>query len=189
MRRAIEELVEEHRYIEEVLSSLERFVDSLGRKPDRERGMIRDYAHFFHQMVDICHHGKEEKYLFVKMDAYGFSREKGPVAAMLSEQDEGRDHLDALTSIGNGTGPLSEAEREIVRGHALGYIMRIRPHMSREEDILFPIIEHSLPKFVFEELARDFADFEKQQLPSGFHRDLREIADALQDSDTSLKRD
>jgi hemerythrin-like domain-containing protein len=98
---------------------------------------------------------------------------------MLSEQDEGRDHLDALTSIGNGLGPLSFEERENVRGHALGYIMRIRIHMSREEDVLFPIVEHSLPDFVLEELAQDFGEFEKTKLPAGFHENLRQIADSL----------
>ncbi|MBP1595994.1 MAG: Hemerythrin cation binding domain protein [Acidobacteria bacterium] len=179
MRKAIEELVAEHHLIEELLSSLEKFVERLGRRPDGERAAIRDYAFFFHQMVDVCHHGKEEKHLFVKMDAYGFSREKGPVSAMLSEQDEGRDHLDALTSIGNGLGPLSFEERENVRGHALGYIMRIRIHMSREEDVLFPIVEHSLPDFVLEELAQDFGEFEKTKLPAGFHENLRQIADSL----------
>ncbi len=179
MVAAIDELVQEHRIIEEVLSSLETFLNSLGKRPERERDMMRDYARFFHALVDMCHHGKEEQYLFVKMSAYGFSKEMGPVSAMLSEQDEGRDHLDALTRIGEGVGPLTPAEIEVARGHALGYILRIRPHMMREEDILFPMAVHSLPKFVLDELAREFAEFERTSLPGGFHQKLREISKSL----------
>ncbi len=175
MTSAIDELINEHRLIEDALSSFETFLGLLGKRPESERAAIRRYAHYFHQLVDVCHHGKEENYLFVKMADYGFKKDGGPISAMLSEQDEGRDHLDALTEIGKSGGPLSERERELVRGHALGYILRIRPHMAREEDILFPIVLHSLPRFVLEEIAKDFGEFEKCILPSGFHHDLNRI--------------
>jgi len=179
MANAIEDLVREHRWIEEVLASLEGFIESLGKSPDQERGAIRDYVRFFHHLVDLCHHGKEEKYLFVKMGAYGFTKDGGPISAMLSEQDEGRDHLDVLASIGTREGPLSAKERSLVHGHGLGYILRIRPHMAREEDILFPAVVHSLPGFVLADLARDFAAFEREGLPAGFHDDLRKISARL----------
>jgi len=192
MAAAIDELLVEHRVIEEVLGSLETFLASLGEHPEQERGAIRDYARVF-LGLDNCHHGKEEHYLFAKMTAYGFSRDGGPVSAMLSEQGEGRDHLDALAAIGQGEGALTPAEREVANGHALGYILRIRPHMKREEDILFPIILHSLPGFVLDELARDFADFEKNALPVGFIEEIRSISQNLieaypPNSGSSLRR-
>ncbi len=178
MAAAIDELLAEHRVIEGVLGSLETFLASLGEHPERERGAIRDYARVF-LGLDTCHHGKEEHYLFARMAAYGFSLDGGPVSAMLSEQGEGRDHLDALAAIGKGAGALTAAEREVANGHALGYILRIRPHMKREEDILFPIILHSLPEFVLDELAGDFADFEKNGLPVGFIEEIRGISQNL----------
>lgn len=172
---AIENLVQEHRFIEELLASLETFADSLGKNPERERRAIRHYVHFFEELVDRCHHGKEENYLFVKMNSYGFQKEQGPVSAMLSEQGEGRDHLLALKAIGKGEGPPSREEQDVIKGHVLGYIMRIRPHMAREEDILFPMVSHSLPGFVLEELGRDFEEFDNKILPRGFHEKLRKI--------------
>jgi hemerythrin-like domain-containing protein len=176
MADAIQILIHEHESIEKALASLETFVESLGTQPDREREAVRDYVYFFHELVDTCHHGKEEGFLFPKMTAYGFSKEAGPVSAMLSEQGEGREHLTALALIGQGVGPLTSHEREVVRGHALGYIMRIRPHMAREEDILFPIVVHSLPEFVIEELGREFEGFDKKDLPPDFHEKLGRIS-------------
>lgn len=179
MAYAIEDLTREHRVIEEMLGSLETFIESLGTYPERERRDVAGYVRFFREFVDRCHHGKEENYLFVKMRAYGFSETQGPVSAMLSEQGEGKEHLNALESIGAGQGPLDPRERGSVRGHALGYIMRIRPHMAREEDILFPIIVHSLPGFVIDDLGRDFRYFEKNVLPPDFHRNLQAISGPL----------
>jgi len=176
MADAIKMLIREHEVIEKALASLETFVDRLGTEPEREREAIRDYAYFFHELVDTCHHGKEEGFLFPKMTAYGFSKAAGPVSAMLSEQGEGREHLTALARIGRGAGPLSPHEREVVRGHALGYIMRIRPHMEREEDILFPIVVHSLPEFVMKEIGRDFEAFDKDGLPPGLHEKLENVS-------------
>lgn len=113
------------------------------------------------------------------MHAYGFAKNLGPVGAMLSEQGEGRDHLEALAVVGEGGGPLSERERDHVRGHALGYIVRIRLHMTREEDILFPMVVHSLPEFVLKDLGREFEAFEKDILPSGFRDELCAISARL----------
>jgi hemerythrin-like domain-containing protein len=179
MSEAIVNLIREHRDIEQVLDALESFVDTLGRDPERERGDIADFVRFFEELVDRCHHGKEENYLFTRMHDYGFSREKGPVSAMLSEQGEGRDHLLALASIAAGTGILSPRERADVRGHGLGYIMRIRPHIKREEDILFPMVMHSLPEFVLDDIDRDFHTFETSVLPADFHTKIQLLSARL----------
>jgi hemerythrin-like domain-containing protein len=179
MTDAITILVREHEIIEEVLGSLETFVEALGTQPDRERKAVRNYAYFFKEFVDTCHHGKEEDYLFPKMHSFGFSKDPGPVSAMLSEQDEGRDHLNALISVGRGEGSLNQEEVKLVRGHALGYISRIRAHMSREEEILFPIVAHSLPEFVLSELGQDFEEFDKNDLSAGFHEKIRKVSKNL----------
>jgi hemerythrin-like domain-containing protein len=179
MAKAIDVLVSEHHVIGEMLSSLEAFIEALGDRPDRERAAVREYAQFFHDLVDVCHHGKEEKYLFPRMHAFGFAREAGPISAMLSEQDEGRDHLSALSAVGRGEGPLLPVEQELVKGHALAYVMRIRAHMSREEAILFPMASHSLPGFVMDEISRGYLEFEKEDLPEGLHETLLRISQSL----------
>jgi hemerythrin-like domain-containing protein len=169
MADAMDTLIEEHRVIDQLLSALETFTDRLGEEPDRDRATVRDFAGFFSYFVDTCHHGKEENYLFPRMNAYGFSRQGGPVSAMLSEQGEGRDHLSALIAIGEGSGTLTSQEQSLVRGHALGYILRIQLHMKREDEILFPVARHSLPAFVLEELATDFDNFSQNILPHSTH--------------------
>ncbi len=137
------------------------------------------YAAFFRGFVDDCHHGKEEDHLFVRMGAGGFSASTGPVAAMLSEQGEGREHLGVLAEIGGGSGPLSANEQELVRGHSLGYITRILSHMKREDEILFPVVRHTLPSFVLEELADEFEDFEAKVLTRDRHDGLIQTARRL----------
>ncbi len=177
---AVEMLVEEHRLIEQVLESLEAFVDAPGDE-NPGRADIRDYVTFFREYVDKCHHGKEEDYLFVRMSSYGFSQDHGPISAMLSEQDEGRDHLNAMAAVGERSGEISAHERELVKGHALAYVMRLRAHLQREDDILFPMVSHALPQFELDELAASFEKFDREVLPTGFHDRLNLLARRLID--------
>jgi hemerythrin-like domain-containing protein len=173
-------LTREHRVIEKVLGALETFAERLGTEGVDERTAVREFASFFRDYVDMCHHGKEEDYLFIKMTSHGFSRDSGPLGAMLSEQGEGREHLAALRSVSEGSGPLNRDERELVRGHALAYIMRIGPHIRREDAILFPMVSRSLPATVLAELAREFERFDRQLADSGLLGKLHEAADRLQ---------
>jgi hemerythrin-like domain-containing protein len=182
MADAIEILIEEHRLIERMLGSLETFSEKLGREPESERRTVGEFADFFHRLVDDLHHGKEEQYLFVRMSAYGFSQQAGPVSAMLSEQGEGREHLTALQTIGQGAGPLSARERTLVKGHALGYIMRILSHMKREDDVLFPVARHVLPPFVMQELTAEFRNFDGSAMNRPIHERLLQTASRLMKS-------
>jgi hemerythrin-like domain-containing protein len=179
MANAIENLIDEHRLIERVLGSLETFCERMGEEPENDRATVLEYADFFHYFVDECHHGKEENHLFVRMNAYGFSKKAGPVSAMLSEQGEGREHLSALAEIGKGVGPLSKREQALVKGHSLGYITRIQSHMKREDEILFPVARHSLPAFVLRELAAEFESFEINVLTRDLHEKLLRTAEQL----------
>ncbi len=176
MGDAIQMLIDEHRLIESVLAALDSFAEKLGQEPENDRATVLEFADFFHQFVDTCHHGKEEDHLFVCMNAYGFSKSAGPVSAMLSEQGEGREHLVALASIGRGIGPLSTREQALVKGHALGYILRIQSHMKREDDILFPVARHALPAFVLEDLCAEFEDFNARILTTPVHEHLIQTA-------------
>ncbi len=160
MADAIEILIDEHRMIERMLGAFESFAERIGEEPEGDRTQLRQFADFFHRFVDTIHHGKEETYLFVHMKAYGFSAQDGPVSAMLSEQGEGREHLDALEAVARGSGPLSAHERSLVNGHVLGYLMRIASHMKREDEILFPVARHALPSFVLQELTGEFEKFD-----------------------------
>jgi len=176
MGDAIQMLIDEHRLIESVLAALDSFAEKLGQEPEGDRATVLEFADFFHQFVDTCHHGKEEDHLFVCMNTYGFSKSAGPVSAMLSEQGEGREHLAALTSIGRGFGPLNAREQALVKGHALGYILRIQSHMKREDDILFPVARHALPAFVLENLCAEFKDFNTRVLTTPVHEHLIQTA-------------
>lgn len=162
MTAAIDMLMGEHRLIEEALSALEGCARRIEQGGVVERSAIRDFADFFANFADKCHHAKEEDRLFVAMVEHGFARDSGPVGVMLFEHTEGRAHVGALRGIGGGTGPLSEAERAAVVEHALAYVPLLRQHIFKEDRVLYPMAERTLPASAFAQMHDDFARFEAE---------------------------
>jgi hemerythrin-like domain-containing protein len=179
MEQAIETLMHEHRVIEQVLGSLETFALNIRREADADRETVKEYGDFFKNFADRRHHGKEEDRLFAKMNAYGFPKEYGPVAVMLAEHVEGRGHVGALVSIGEGAGPLSAEERDAVVEHALAYVPLLRAHIMKEDNILYPMAIQAIPHDEMEAMSADFEAFEANVMGAGEHEKFHALADTL----------
>lgn len=180
MYKAIDDLMKEHRLIERVLGALETFAGEAGQKDDEAvRRTAADFASFFQNFADRCHHGKEEDRLFAAMVAKGFPREFGPIAVMLAEHTEGREHVGALAAIGSGRGPLTQEESESLLHHAGAYVPLLRAHIMKEDNILYPMAEQSLPPEVMADLAGQFDAFERDVMGEGAHDSFHALAQKL----------
>jgi len=179
MSQIIETLMHEHRLIEQVLGSLETFVDQLDPGHEDVRRHIADYAEFFREFADRCHHGKEEDLLFEALGDHGFPRNAGPLFVMVGEHTMGRSKVGALASVGGGDGPLSVDELRTLRDAARSYIQLLRQHIQKEDGILFPAAERALPPEVLDGLAAAFERFESTAMGEGAHAQLHSLAERL----------
>jgi hemerythrin-like domain-containing protein len=179
MHQSIDVLMNEHRRIEKVLGSLETFcVDvEAGLTPDR--GVLAQYAAFFRGYADASHHGKEEDVLFARMIERGFSRESGPVAVMLYEHVVGRGHVGALRQAGEGTGPVSAVETQLVLEHASAFVPHLRAHIQKEDRILYPMALRLLTGPELDAILTEFEAFDAGRRADGTYDRLEDLADRL----------
>ena len=145
-------LREEHRRILEVLEALERTLDAA---PDGawDRGFVSDCIAFFRLFADACHHGKEEDVLFPALAEAGMPADRGPIAVMLREHEEGRALVArmadayARTEDGPAHDPRGreggDPRRELERA-AREYIALLRGHILKEDGILFEMADMAL---------------------------------------------
>ncbi len=179
MTKAIETLMNEHRFIEQVLGSLETYIESVEAGKEAPRVALRGYAEFFSNFADKCHHGKEEDQLFALMAKNGFPTEYGPIAVMLSDHAEGRSSVQALAAIASGSGPLSAKERADAAGLARNYIALLRSHILKEDNILYPMALQAIKGEQMDELAAEFEAFEKKVMGEGAHERFHALAEEL----------
>jgi hemerythrin-like domain-containing protein len=179
MNDAIEQLMAEHRLIEEVLGSLAAFAESLDPDHENARPTLSAFAEFFREFADHCHHGKEEDRLFQAMARHGFDPSMGPVAVMLHEHEVGRQHVRRLAEIGGRNGPLTTSEADRVRAHAREFVPLLAGHIQKEDRLLYPMAVQAVPASEMEGLAAEFETFERTAIGEENHARLHQLANRL----------
>jgi hemerythrin-like domain-containing protein len=178
MSITIETLMDEHRLIEQVLSSLATFAEGLEAGQNLPREAVARYGTFFKMFADKCHHGKEEERLFVQMNQCGFPREYGPIGVMLAEHDEGRRHVRALVEIGQQTGPLRLDEARQMVKHARAFIPLLLEHIRKEDNVLYPMALQSIPPATLAQLEESCRAYDSEVVG---HDEIQRLKDLAQD--------
>lgn len=177
MNRAIEILMDEHRFIERVLNSFDALVARGPKAGAEARQALASYADFFRNFVDRCHHAKEEDRLFVEMGEAGFPKEHGPIAVMLADHDDGRAEVNAVAGLGAGKGPLSDEEWERLRSGNFSHLLR--EHIMKEDRILYPMALQAVPPEVMNALSSEFETLAQKLVGEEEYRRLRQLGEQL----------
>lgn len=177
--KAIEDLKHEHRVIELVLTGLE----GLARRAEAERRADRERAdralEILRNFADRCHHGKEERHLFRLMEERGVPREGGPIGVMLTEHEQGRGHIRALTeSVAKAAAGAEEALGTFI-AHADRYVALLRQHIQKEDNVLYPMAERLFSQADDEQLVEAFEAIERDEIGEGVHEKYHQWAHEL----------
>ena len=154
--KATEILMEEHQVIEGVLGTLEGAALAVEQNKNVRPGFFLDAADFIRGFADGCHHRKEENVLFKAMSASGIPVQGGPIGVMLAEHERGRELTRAMRAgaekwqNGDETGRL-EALKAVN-----AYAALLRQHIAKENTILFPMADRTIPRAAQDQVAADF---------------------------------
>lgn len=142
--QTIDRLMEEHREIERVIDALLEWAAACGDGDANAEADAGDFATWFSEFADAHHHGKEEQLLFVAMVEAGMPRNGGPIAVMLREHDIGRDQVAILRDAAGHAMPWPNALRADVADAADRFADLLRPHIMKEDQILYRMAEQVL---------------------------------------------
>ena len=84
--------------------------------------------------------------LFEALVANGMPRQNSPVAAMLMEHDQGRTYVRAMEAGRSRRLPAKTGRNRLIAENALAYAELLQEHISREDEILYPLAERVLPE-------------------------------------------
>lgn len=177
--QAVDVLRTEHNVILGVLAALEQMADSADTIQPLDPADAREAVKFFRGFTDACHHSKEETYLFPALAPHGLTAEHGPVAVMLAEHQEGRNDIKALdTAI---TALEQDAPDALPRFSqaARAYVSLLRAHITKENDVLFPLASRLLSPTEEATLFEDFERVEKEEMGEDVHAEYEAIANRL----------
>lgn len=149
-------LVDEHQLILRLLALLERNAPRTAAGSHTDYQFYLDGVDFIRHYADRYHHAKEEDVLFAALVANGMPRDHSPVAAMLLEHDQGRAYVRAMEQAAKEAQSGSVAARQTLADNALAYAALLREHISKEDDILYPLAERLLPPAMRAEIIQGY---------------------------------
>ena len=157
--RATQELVEEHRVIERVLTALSRWLGDAERTGTIPAAFLRNLTAFSQGFVDRCHHAKEEGCLFPCLAHKGSPRESELIGVMLQEHEMGRRLVRqiALQLDRHEAGAASAAD---VLSPCRAYLELLQQHILKENHALFPMGEQIMVPADDEQTSRCYEDRE-----------------------------
>ena len=150
-------LVDEHRLILRMITLLERNAALTAEGSYTNWKFYLDGVDFIRNFADRFHHAKEEDVLFEALVKNGMPRENSPIAAMLMEHDQGRAFVKAmetaaLEALDGGTG-----REQIIADNALAYAGLLREHISKEDEVLYPLAERVIPDTMRDDIIAGYA--------------------------------
>lgn len=178
--QATDILMDEHRVIERLLTSLERAAVQLNNGEPVRPGFFLDAADFVKGFADGCHHKKEENVLFIALNEAGLPKQTGPVAAMLADHDQGRAFTRGMREAAERLAAGDADARAAVAQNALNYVRLLRDHIGKEDNVLFPMAAQVIPAARQQGLVDRFETIEHEETGEGVHEKYLALADALE---------
>lgn len=177
---ATELLMEEHRVIERVLTTLEFAAQHLEQDRELRPGFFIEVVEFIQNFADRCHHSKEEGVLFKVMIDNGMPSQNGPIGVMLAEHEQGRAYTRAMHEAAKRLETGDPSARGAVIHNARGYVVLLRQHITKEEGILYPMAEQIIPLDQQSKLIEDFGQIEHEETGEGVHEKYLALAETLE---------
>jgi hemerythrin-like domain-containing protein len=179
--KATEMLMEEHRVIERVLTALESASDMVEEGKGVRPGFFVEAADFAAGFADGCHHKKEEAVLFKALVAHGLPSHGGPVQVMLAEHDEGRKYAGQMRDAAERWAAGDASARQETLANAREYVSLLRRHIAKEDGVLFPMADKTVPEGEQGDILVRFEHIENEETGADMHEQYLALAGRLEE--------
>ncbi len=179
MAGPIERLLEEHALLKRMIEVIPRMCDRLKEGQEVSHEHLDQLLCFFKTFADKFHHEKEEKALFPEIESVSGPAEGGPVEVMLKEHTMMRGCIERMEkAIERFKGGNPRAASMIVQ-NAINHNELLGMHISKEENMLFPMAKMHLSQDQMDEVMKKFDALDSERPESenldAFQKILAEI--------------
>jgi hemerythrin-like domain-containing protein len=171
-----DELRHEHEIILHMLSGAERTAQSIQSAGAVDAKKVEDIIDFSRHFTDGCHHAKEERNLFVRLQEHGMPQGQGPIAVMLQEHETGRECIQSIETALKVHQAGDVGAAYTIGRNMLEYVELLRAHISKENNVLLPLSDRLLTPNDQRSLEESFKAIEEHEVGAGVHEKYHRMA-------------
>lgn len=176
---ATEDLKHEHKIVLVIMEAADREAQSIQATGQVNVTTLDKIVDFCRVFVDRCHHGKEEEYLFPKLEEKGVAGEQGPIGVMLHEHEAGRQRVKAIAASLAPAGAGNPQAAAALAADLMAYTALLRAHIDKENNVLFPMADRLFSPAEQQALLQAFAKHEAEEIGAGVHERYHQLAHEL----------
>ena len=173
-----ENLISEHKDIIELLGIMNKIADNIESKNVFYTSDIEDIIEFLDFFIDKSHHSKEEIF-YQELSLQEIDRENVPVSVMLYEHVLTRKYMNDIKSCIENCKVGNNFSVELLAESLVNYIRLINNHISKEENIIFPLANKVLSDEKQNELYQKFKEVETEIEVHGFQEHFQKLLKKL----------
>lgn len=156
MAEILKILSDEHKIILKVINKLNEESDKIEKGEEINKEFFTKAIDFIRNYADKFHHAKEEDILFKEINNCE-NMHCNPVEQMLNEHEISRDLIKNLEE------GIKENDKEKVIENARQYAILLKEHISKEDDILYPMADDALTNESKEQMLKQFKEIEQKK--------------------------
>jgi hemerythrin-like domain-containing protein len=176
---ATDDLKHEHKIILVIMDAADREARSIKATGKVNAATLNKMVDFWRVFIDRCHHGKEEEYLFPKLEEKGVAREQGPIGVLLQEHEAGRQRVKAIAASLPQAGAGDPQTVAALAANLEAYSALLRAHIDKENNVLFPMADRLLSPEDQQALLQAFTKHEAEEIGPGVHEKYHQLAHEL----------
>jgi hemerythrin-like domain-containing protein len=163
--KSIELMMDEHKYIKRMLVVTRKACIKVLNNEELDYNEFYKIIDFVKKFADKHHHGKEEDFLFNRMEEQlGELGYKLIRNGMLVEHDLGRLYIrqleEALEKVINGQ---QEAKLDLI-ANAISYTDLLNRHIDKEDTVIYSFAERKLSKNILEAVEIECMNYENKNI-------------------------
>ena len=164
-----ENLINEHKKINELLDIMSKIALKIKSKDVFYPNDVEEVVKYLINIIENSHHGKEDDVFYPELISSGIPKETAPLSIINYEHLISVNYLKDISSCVENCKIGNDFSGELLADSLTNYVIAIKNHIQREEEIVFPIANEVFSIEKQNDILQRFEIIEQKYISNSFN--------------------
>ena len=174
-----ENLINEHKKINELLDIMSKIALKIKSKDVFYPNDVEEIVKYLINLIENSHHGKEDDVFYPELISSGIPKETAPLSIINYEHVISERYLKDISSCVVNCKIGNDFSGELLADSLRNYVIAIKNHIQREEEIIFPIANEVFSVEKQNEILQRFDVIEQKYFSISFNDQFNKLLNEL----------